>query len=400
MLIKQLNYQITKSIRKVSLRTILTVPFVLQIVVTVGMVGYLSYRNGQQAVNQLAEGLMSEVSQRVKERLDVYLSVPKLSNQLNANALDTGALDIKNVAKREEYFLKQFPAFPYLTLMVFGTAQGETYGIRRFKGDNGLDEVRLKYSDATTNYAQVDYTRNSKNELEVKASVPNFDPRKRPWYQAAIQAGKQVWTPIFSDVFGETLIISAVQPYYNKSRQLEGVVSSSFFLSYINDFLGKLKIGDREISKIGKVFIMEHSGELVSTSTSTPVYVNKGNNFERIQAINSDDTSIKAAARYLSNLLNEQNKIQDSQQFKFSLNGKEQFLYVTSLKNKFELDWLIVFIVPESYFTAQIDANTRTTIFLTVIALIIAIIIGILTAQWIAAPVMRLNTVARDLAEG
>ena len=100
MLIKQLNYQVAKSARKVSLRTVLTVPFVLQIVATVGMVEYLSFKNGQQAVNQLAEGLMSEVSERVKDRLDVYLSVPKLSNQLNANALDTGALDIRNVATR------------------------------------------------------------------------------------------------------------------------------------------------------------------------------------------------------------------------------------------------------------------------------------------------------------
>ena len=170
------------------------------------------------------------------------------------NALDTGALDIKNVFGREQYFTKQFQAFPNLTLTVFGTAQGETYGIRRFKGDKGIDEVRLKYGDATTNYAVIDFTRNSKGELESKEFIPNFDPRKRPWYKAAIKAGKQTWTPIFADAVGESLIISSVQPYYNKSRQLEGVLSSSFFLNYVNDFLGKLKIGDREISKIGKVF--------------------------------------------------------------------------------------------------------------------------------------------------
>jgi signal transduction histidine kinase/CheY-like chemotaxis protein len=389
MFIKQLNYQIAKSARKVSLRTVLTVPFVLQIVATVEMVGYLSYKNGQQAVNQLAEELMSEVSERVKDRLDVYLSVPKLSNQLNANALDTGALDIKNVAKREEYFLKQFPAFPLLTLTVFGTAQGETYGIRRFKGN----EMLLKYSDATTNYAQIYFTRNSKGELELKNSIPNFDPRKRPWYKAAIKAGKHTWTPIFADVVGESLIISAVQPYYNKSRQLQGVVSSSFLLNYVNEFLQTLKIG-----KTGKVFIMENSGELVSTSSSAPVYVVKGKEFERIKARESNDASIKAAAGYLSNRLPNENK--DSQLLEFSLNGAQEFLYVTSLKKRFDLDWLIVVIVPQSDFTAQIDANTRTTIFLTIVALIIAIIIGIFTAQWVATPVVRLNTVARDLAEG
>jgi signal transduction histidine kinase/CheY-like chemotaxis protein len=389
MFIKQLNYQIAKSARKVSLRTVLTVPFVLQIIATVGLVGYLSFKNGQQAVNQLAEALMSEVSERVKDRLDVYLSVPKLSNQLNGNALDTGALDIKNISKREQYFLKQFPAFPLLTLTVFGTAQGETYGIRRFQGD----EVLLKYSDATTNYAQIYFTRNSKGEPDIKTSIPNFDPRKRPWYKAAIKAGKHTWTPIFADIVGESLIISAVQPYYNKSRQLEGVLSSSFLLVYVNEFLQTLKIG-----KTGKVFIMEKSGELVSTSSSTPVYVVKGKEFKRIKASESNDPAIKAAAGYLSNLLPNQNK--DSQLLEVNLNGKQEFLYVTSLKKTFNLDWLIVVIVPESDFTAKIDANTRTTILLTIVALIVAILIGIFTAQWVATPVVRLNTVARSLAEG
>ncbi|GET39797.1 hybrid sensor histidine kinase/response regulator [Microseira wollei] len=388
MLIKQLNYQVAKSARKVSLRTVLTVPFVLQIVATVGMVGYLSFKNGQQAVNQLAEGLMSEVSERVKDRLDVYLSVPKLSNQLNANALDTGALDIRNVSKREQYFLKQFPSFPLLTLTVFGTAQGETYGIRRFKGN----EVLLKYSDATTNYAQIYFTRNSKGEPDIKNSIPNFEPRKRPWYKAALKAGKHTWKPIFADIVGESLIISAVQPYYNKSRQLEGVLSSSFLLVYVNEFLQTLKIG-----KTGQVFIMENSGDLVSTSSSAPVYLVKGKQFERIKASESDNPSIRAA-KYLSNLLPNQN--QDSQLLEVSLNGEQKFLYVTSLKKTFDLDWLIVVIVPQSDFTAQIDANTRTTILLTIVALIIAIIIGIFTAQWVANPVVRLNTVARSLAEG
>jgi hypothetical protein len=205
--IKPFNKIVTKTVCKVSLRTFLTVPFVLQIVATAGIVGYLSFKNGQQAVNELAEQLMSEVSQRVKDRLDVYLSVPKLSNQLNANALDTGALNIKNVSQREEYFTKLFQAFPNLTLTVFGTAQGETYGIRRFKGN----EVLLKYSDASTNYAQIYFTRNSKGEIELKNSIPNFDPRKRPWYKAAMKIGKHTWTPIFADIVGESLIISAVQ---------------------------------------------------------------------------------------------------------------------------------------------------------------------------------------------
>jgi CheY-like chemotaxis protein len=56
-----------------TLRTILVVPFVLQIFAAVGLVGYLSFRNSQQAVNHLAHQLIREASLRVDQHLDTYL---------------------------------------------------------------------------------------------------------------------------------------------------------------------------------------------------------------------------------------------------------------------------------------------------------------------------------------
>jgi len=74
-------------IQKFSLRTTLVVPFVLQIMAAVGLVGYLSFRSGQQAVNDLANQLIDSASQRVNEHLDSYLALPHQINQLNAEAI-------------------------------------------------------------------------------------------------------------------------------------------------------------------------------------------------------------------------------------------------------------------------------------------------------------------------
>jgi hypothetical protein len=43
-----------KANKFIPLRLILVVPFVLQIFAAVGLVGFLSFRNGQKAVNDLA----------------------------------------------------------------------------------------------------------------------------------------------------------------------------------------------------------------------------------------------------------------------------------------------------------------------------------------------------------
>jgi hypothetical protein len=48
--------------RKLRLPTALLVPFILQIVATVGLVGYLSFRSGQRAINDLANQLQKEVN--------------------------------------------------------------------------------------------------------------------------------------------------------------------------------------------------------------------------------------------------------------------------------------------------------------------------------------------------
>ncbi len=59
--------------------------------------------------------------------------------------------------------------------------------------------------------------------------------------------------------------------------------------------------------------------------------------------------------------------------------------------DKLGLDWLVVVVVPESDFMAKINANTRTTILLCLIALGWATVIGIFTAGWITKPIVQLQ---------
>jgi len=97
------------------LRTLLVFPFVLQIIGAVGLVGYLSFRNGQQAVNELAFKLQSDVSARVDQHLDSYLGLAQQMNQVNLNVIDQGLLDLNNLEQSKRYFWLQAKHFKYLT---------------------------------------------------------------------------------------------------------------------------------------------------------------------------------------------------------------------------------------------------------------------------------------------
>ena len=54
--------------RKIPLKLVLILPFVALITGAVGLVGYFSYRSGQEAVTNLANQLMDQASGRVIDR--------------------------------------------------------------------------------------------------------------------------------------------------------------------------------------------------------------------------------------------------------------------------------------------------------------------------------------------
>lgn len=65
----------------ISIRLFLIAPFTILIIGALGAVGYLSFRNGQKAVNDISGQLQQEISSRVKDRVQGYLEVPRLGNQ-------------------------------------------------------------------------------------------------------------------------------------------------------------------------------------------------------------------------------------------------------------------------------------------------------------------------------
>jgi hypothetical protein len=98
----------TKALR---LQLILIVPFVLQIFGAVGLVGYLSFKNGQKAVNDLADQLMDRTSISVNQHLNAYLSIPHQVIQINADAIRMGLLDVRDRQTLAKYFWHQMQAY-------------------------------------------------------------------------------------------------------------------------------------------------------------------------------------------------------------------------------------------------------------------------------------------------
>jgi hypothetical protein len=98
---------------RIPLKFVLIVPFVLQIIGAVALVGYLSYRSGQQAVEKLADELLTETNNRIKQHLDSYLGKAQEINRMNVNAFKSGVLDLNDFPALGKYFYHQVRTFNF-----------------------------------------------------------------------------------------------------------------------------------------------------------------------------------------------------------------------------------------------------------------------------------------------
>ena len=285
--IYSLSGPVAKLLSKLPLRAILIVPFVLQTVSAVGLVGFLSFKSGQTTIEDLAHQLIEQVGERTRDRL---ISIPVASELLVA-------------------------------------------------------EIRTR-----------------------QCRVPT------------INRGRDTALP---------------SPLYHSG--VTGIDITDYSgSSPISTFLARL-----HFSPSGQTFIMDRSGNLVATSTLETAFVKQAKQQPApLLAVNSLDIRTRDIARQIANRFGNFRTLQTAQQFTLTSKNDRQFVRVTPCRNARSLDWLIVVVVSESDFITRIQANTRNTLWLCAGTLPLTIAIGLWTARWVAKPILRLNTAAKNVAKG
>ncbi|MEH2022687.1 ATP-binding protein [Nostoc sp.] len=380
------------------LQIVLVVPFVIQIFAAVSLVGYLSFKNGQRAVNDLAEQLMERTSDVVDEHLKSYLSIPQTLNQINADAIRRGILNVgvgaagsKHRQTLGKYFWDQMQVYD-LTYIGIGLTTGEGLGAARYDGKTiTIDDWTAKLPNNTSTYA----TDNQGNRLQVTARW-TWDNFNESWYTQPIAAGKPIWGKIVTANLptGPYISASASRPIYDSQNRLLGMIATDIHLLKLSDILRSLNI-----SQSGQIFLLERNGTLVASSGTEKPFTLVNQKIQRLQAIDSSDPMIQKVARHLQTF-NEFSSITQDTDFKLEVQREQHFVHVMPWRDKYGLDWLVVVIVPENAFMGQINANTHITIALCFGALVVASMMSVFTSRWIARPILRLNWASEAMASG
>lgn len=388
---------------KTSLFQLLTVLFVAQIVAVAGLIGYLSYRNGQNAVAEMANHLMAEIGRRTEENLAGYMQNNEEITAANVALVESGRLDFTDMEGLKRHFWDQLHTYPLAsTVAMFGDhpsmlaleRDDSSFILREYdKHKRTLSSYRL---DANA------------QKTELTGKLEDFDPLKDPPDDPFYGKTRQgpYWTLVVTlpkGVEKPELMIVHFRPIFDARHAMIGIAASSMYLSQFGRFLTSLKIG-----RSGQAIVIDRQGNLIATSTGEIPFRARGDagyaetakiENRRIAALESRDPVTAGAARFVLQRFGGFDRIGKSAQFNFQMQ-KMRYLGLINPLRKSNLDWLEIIVVPEMDFMRHIRRNARNNILFSFAALLAAMAIGVLTARWVTSPVMRINAAAGRLARG
>jgi len=385
--------------RAMRLRTLLTVPFVLLIVLPTVIVAGLSLYAGQQAVNALSRQLMEDISARVGQAAVHQLeeaAITLLATFPNADDNHNASTELFADSERLERKLFELTAATRTTAYIyFGRENGGFIGVDRgHSGAKSAVTVRLQKDgdDARKNYlARTPGDRTQLLETESRI----FDVRNRPWYQLAKTAQRLTWTPIYMSLASGTLVTTAAQPVRTANGSLLGVLAADVELSELSAFMKSVAV-----SANGVAFIVDRDGLLVASSTPEPPFRTEAGVQKRVAARDSESDLVRAGAQWWRGVGRSAGRAE---------NGAPRIATITTTGESIDvasrrvtgvegIDWDIVVAAPRSDFTAPIVKSAVSMFFVILTALAATLILGLYVLRRVTRDVDQLVAVTKDIS--
>ncbi|NET37523.1 MAG: diguanylate cyclase [Cyanothece sp. SIO1E1] len=386
------KHYVPSKLNRLSLSAVLTLPFMLQTVGAVGLTGWLSLSNGRKNVDRLATELSTQITARIQSQVRSYLTTPYHLTQAFEATIASGVVNIEDELALRTFFWHQVQQTQPGTTLAYSNQIGEVVGIHKTISE---DFLLLRQNESTHFHWHVYHLDGAGQPTKLVRRVAQPNQRYRPWHKAAQRQGKPTWSPIFQAQSIPALIMTAGHPLFNSDQELKGVLAVSITLSQVAALLKEFAVGSS-----GQAFIIDRAGQIVATSIQHPLLITTEDGQKRVSAIASSDPLIRAAADYLLKQFASFDQIKDVIRLTFPIKDQDHLIEVTPFRDGKGLDWLVAVAIPEADFTAQIQANTRRTVVLCAIALLITLLLGSWTSRWISRTVYRLKTAAEHIAQG
>ncbi|MGB6241402.1 MAG: diguanylate cyclase [Castellaniella sp.] len=278
-----------------SLRTLLLLSTLVPLPLVIGLAGWLVFTASIQTVQSMEQQRVEELAVQLRDKVAAFFEVPRAAATFNIRQLQAGLLSLDDRPALLHSFLLQLRQQSLLTYLSFSTVGGDYLAASRPPrgGDQGLRILEADQTDGGVMHIhRVDDA--NRRSTQLPAGNAHFDPRDRPWFKAAVQAGALHWYTTYeyaiqaTDGYYDDMGIGMAAPLYDDRHQLLGVLTADVALTRIGQFLSS------EMDGLGGVaFLMEPDGRLLAASDGGPVYAAREGQAQQILAADSVSPMIR-----------------------------------------------------------------------------------------------------------
>ncbi len=368
---------------------------------TIAVVGIVSYVSGRDSAENLASQVLAQTAERIEDQVQGELAVALRQSVLGRTQILEGRVDPHDRASLSGYFLGAIAAYPQLSYLSWSLeATGDHVTVERER--TGVLSVVYLIREPDNRLSYHRYlvgADGSRTEIESVPDKPENDPRPRPYYVAAKQAGAATWTETYRFFTNRGLRsvpgVTRATPIMKPDGSLLGVLSADFDMFTLSEFLHGLTIGEHgmaflvELRADGTQQVIAHPDpELVANTDGTPLAPEHIRD-PRVRAFlpaiarsgaatpNGGAQSIDRAGALMPVALDV-----DGTRF---LGGYRR------IDGDRGLHWVVAVALPAADILGPVEKTRRTTILITIIATIVAVLLVVLVAMQIGGALRRLT---------
>jgi class 3 adenylate cyclase len=447
----------------ISIRTFITVPFLVLTFTPAALITWISYTNNQRTVEAIADDLVNQAANRIQERLEVYLATPRFINQFNVSAFESGELQLGNSEQLEQHFLRQLlSAFPdthhsvtstlnlkadndlkrAINHIYVGTEAGTFFGAEhRQRQENQADSpwiIATSRADSTTNNRLLQYEwvssaptdSTDSTESTESTSEPISEPKPKNWKRTDVPVTKQLLDP--EQAVNKQPYDPRLRPWYVKAkavaenqgsligwsdvycdRTTETPVITATQPIFIDGELQGVVGSDFLFSDI-QAFLMDLIDELALGQEGQIFILNDAgyllisSDLQVGQCEPNSTLPLRKATDLndvaIRSVVQQHQKLQRKDQATTpqhdGLDSYQGFFWKSQpFSDAYGLNWALYIVIPESRFLETLEENNRTTFLFCILAASVSTILSFFVSQRIVNPVLKLEKATKELAD-
>jgi len=362
------------------------------VLLTGAVVLWLAQGSSRATTETLTDSVFREVSGRaVAHTRGFVLRAGPVVESL-AQLADKG-LAVDDADRLAPQLLAVLKANSGLSWVSYSDERGSFTGAQR-RSEGG---TLINYShivEGKTKLVEYDTLPDGTRKILKSEDDSGYDPRKRPFYLGAKQAGRLVWLPPYVFYWQWVPGITCAVPVKDASGKLRGVLTADFDLNALSDFVAGLSVSEHS-----RVFLFTSDEVLLAHPDRRSVTGER----ETAKLLSLADAGDPLVDAYRANLKPEHLSASNGEafhRFEFQRDKIDYLGSATTFKVGDDLVWVIGVVAPKSDFVGDVWRTQAVALAAAAAAVLAAVVLAFALASTVSRPVSALIGFMRRVGGG